>query len=204
VTNPRIRVITCRAQGNGNTKVSPLSNAQRSGKLSNVLSVLALTGASTGTLLDGIHSRVHLLVYDSAPFIIGGLHTSAWVPPLLASLYCVLGGIVLYADYRLAPSDSTTQKAMKHASLSRMAISFAALAAMLELSAVLYTNNVGSSSICVVLAACASLNYLIFDSTKQGLALAVLCALGAPAVPVKIDLLHDLLPHALVLRQAMT
>jgi len=80
----------------------------------------------------------------------------------------------------MAPSDPVTREAMRHASLSKMALSFAALAAMLELSAVLYSNDVPSNTICLALAACAAVNYLIFDSTKQGMAFAVLCAVGAP------------------------
>jgi heat shock protein 5 len=40
---------------------------------------------------------------------------------------------------------------------------------------------VDSSSICVVMALCAFINYLLFDSTKQGMALALACAVAAPA-----------------------
>ena len=34
--------------------------------------------------MDGIHSSVGVLVYDKLPLVHGGLHTSAFVPPLLA------------------------------------------------------------------------------------------------------------------------
>jgi hypothetical protein len=34
--------------------------------------------------MDGIHSRVQLLIYDKLPLVHGGLHTSGFVPPLLA------------------------------------------------------------------------------------------------------------------------
>ncbi len=54
------------------------------GELFSIVTTLGLTGASVGTYLDGIHSRVHVLVYDKLPLIHGGLHTSAIVPPLLA------------------------------------------------------------------------------------------------------------------------
>lgn len=152
------------------------------GKLSSVLVTLAFSGATTGTLLDGIHSRVGVLVYDNAPLVVGGLHTSAWVPPLLAAFYFVMGGLVIFFDSSMAQSDPTTRGALKGASLSKMVMSFGALAAMLELSAILYNSDMQSSTICIVLALCAALNYLIFDSTKQGLALALFCALGAPLV----------------------
>ena len=159
------------------TDATPASVPQ--GKLSSVLLALALSGATTGTLLDGIHSRVQVLVYDSAPLVVGGLHTSMWVPPLLAAFYFVMGGFVIFFDSSMA-SDPTTRGAVKGASLTKMVLSFGTLAAMLEFSAILYTSDVESSSICIVLALCAAINYLIFDSTKQGLALALLCAIGAP------------------------
>lgn len=151
------------------------------GKLSSVLLTLALSGGTTGTFLDGIHSRAQVLIYDSAPIQMGGLMTSLWVPPLLAAFYFVLGGTVIFADSRLAPVDKTTRRAMQHASLSKMALSFGALAAMLELSSYLYSHDYESNTICLILAACAALNYLVFDSTKQGLSLAVMVAVAAPA-----------------------
>lgn len=93
-------------------------------KLGGVLTSLALTGATTGTLLDGIHTRVQLLTYDSMPIVVGGLHTSVWIPPLLATFYVALGGLVLFLDYRMAAmGDRTTHHAMRHAKLSRMALS---------------------------------------------------------------------------------
>lgn len=150
------------------------------GKLSAVLLTLALSGATTGTLLDGIHSRVGLLIYDSAPLQIGGLSTSAWVPPLLAAFYFVMGGLVIFFDSRMVAYDPTTRGALRGANLAKMVVSFGALAAMLELSSYLYSNDVSSSTICLALAFCAAINYLLLDSTKQGLALALLCALGAP------------------------
>lgn len=58
---------------------------------------------------------------------------------------------------------------------------FSALAAMLELSSYLYSNDYSSSSICLILAVLSAINYLIFDGTKQGLLLAVLCSIAAPA-----------------------
>lgn len=100
-----------------------LESASRS-KLTGVLASLALTGASTGTYLDGIHSRVNLLVYDSAPFAVGGLQTSVWVPPLLATFYVALGSLVLFLDGRMAAGgDRPTLHATSHASFARMALS---------------------------------------------------------------------------------
>ena len=58
------------------------------------------------------------------------------------------------------------------------------VAAVLALSSVLYDNNVPADQISWALAGCAAVNYLIFDGTKQGLALALLCALACPAAEV--------------------
>jgi len=139
-----------------------------------------MSGATFGTLLDGIHSRVGLLIYDSAPLQLEGLSTSAWVPPLLAAFYFVMGGLVIYFDSRMVGYDPTTRAALREINLPKMVVSFGVLAAMLELSAYMYSSDMKSSTICLALALCAAINYLVLDSTKQGLALAVLCALGAP------------------------
>lgn len=61
-----------------------------------------------------------------------------------------------------------------------------ALAASLALSSVLYANDVPADQISWVLAACAAANYLVFDGTKQGLALALLCAVACPASEVRV------------------
>lgn len=52
---------------------------------------------------------------------------------------------------------------------------------MLQLSSYLYVEDYSSSTICLILAACAAINYLVFDGTKQGLFIALLCATAAPA-----------------------
>ena len=59
------------------------------------LSTLFLTGCVAGPLLDTIHSRTQLQVYDSLPidFTDFGLdvHSSVWVCPILGVFYVVLG-----------------------------------------------------------------------------------------------------------------
>lgn len=159
------------------------SSSESSKNLGSVLGSLALTGATTGTFLDGIHSKVGVIHYDIMPVSLSGLQTSVLVPPLLSAFYLTLGAITLYADSKMK-NDPVTMASLENACLSRTAASFAALAFMLELSSFLYSNGTASNVICLVLAGFAFLNYLIFDSSKQGLALAVLCALGAPAIEV--------------------
>lgn len=150
-------------------------------RLGQVLGLLGITGATAGTLLDGIHSKVQLLIYDKMSVVIGNLPTSLYVPPLLASFYVVLGGLVLWADYRLSGDVNTQQALRRSDSLFLMVTSFGALAAMLEVSSYLYSNGASYDLICLALAGLAAANYLLFDGTKQGLVLALLCATAAPA-----------------------
>lgn len=152
------------------------------GDVLSIAVTLGLTGATIGTYMDGIHSRAHVLVYDLLPLTHGGLHTSAIVPPLLAAFYMTLGGLYMKGDsWLLDAGDQATETAYRRCSLGTMCLSFGALAATLALSTVLYTNDVPADQISLVLAATAAANYLAFDSTKQGLALALLCALVCPA-----------------------
>jgi hypothetical protein len=77
-----------------------------------------------GTFLDGIHSKVQLLVYDLLPVDVAQLHTSAFVPPLLASFYVVLGGLVLWSDHRMASDLSTRLAVRRSNSLLYLVASF--------------------------------------------------------------------------------
>lgn len=86
---------------------------------------LALTGASIGTYMDGIHTMAQVLIYDQLPLVHGGLHTSAVVPPLLAAYYLTLGGLVLKADdWLLEGGDATTQASYRRCNLGTMCLSF--------------------------------------------------------------------------------
>lgn len=60
-----------------------------------------------------------------------------------------------------------------------------ALAATLALSSLLYAADVPADQIALVMAAAAAANYLVFDGTKQGMALALLCAVVCPASEVR-------------------
>lgn len=126
-----------------------------------------------------------------APITMGGLHTSLLVPPLLGTLYVVLALLAVAAD-SLSPGPATAaaqQRASDSSSVAFLALNFGALAASLALSADLYNSQQPSTVIFGVLAAVTALNWVVFDRTKQGLALAALCGLGAPAAEVVLMVL---------------
>lgn len=111
-------------------KQVPLADPQRwqqryTSKLGPVILALAITGASLGPWLDGIHSRVGLIIYDRLPLTIGSLHTSLTVPILLSAFYAVLGSAFAFFDYRMAAGgDATTQEALGRSSLTQLALCF--------------------------------------------------------------------------------
>ncbi|BDA49345.1 hypothetical protein COCOBI_13-4570 [Coccomyxa sp. Obi] len=169
------------------------------------LAILFLLGATVGPAIDGIHGQVHLLTYDSAAITLGSLHTSAWVFVLLGAFYATLGPCFVALDsLTLRQGSSTvttdaeaetqpglarqvrrwsviaTQRAVSRADPPRAALSLGVVAALHQLSCILYTAGVPYGQISAVLAATAVLNWLLFDGTPQGLALASLCAVGAP------------------------
>jgi heat shock protein 5 len=133
---------------------------------------------------------------------IGGLHSSLWVPVLLGFFYAVLGLLHIGLDglavqqgttsTGFAPLESlqrflsnpgnaeTTQACNSRQSWPLLACNTGVLASLLFLSAVLFDQNVPYGVIGGVLAAGGIVNWKIFDGTKQGFILGVLCAFAAP------------------------
>lgn len=102
---------------------------------------MLLAGAITGPLLDGIHGTVNLLTYDVLPVTIGPLHTALTVPVLLAAFYAVVGCMTVAAD-ELLP-DPATQRALQRCRQPPwVALTAGSVAALLALSAVLYSRDV--------------------------------------------------------------
>jgi heat shock protein 5 len=98
----------------------------------------------------------------------------------------VLGLLTVAAD-NLRPSPATAaaqERASNPSSVAFLAANFGALAAALALSASLYESQQPPSVIFVALAAVTAANWALFDRTQQGIALAALCGLGAPAAEV--------------------
>eukprot|EP00878_Enallax_costatus_P008452 GHUV01008834.1.p1 GENE.GHUV01008834.1~~GHUV01008834.1.p1 ORF type:complete len:285 (+),score=38.33 GHUV01008834.1:1414-2268(+) len=139
-------------------------------------------GAVSGTLLDGIHSRVGLQVYDVAPVTTGPLVTSLIVPPLLGVFYVVLGLLTCLADnLATGPDTSAAQQRSGPAQYPYVALCYGVLAVNLYISASLFEDQIPPGQILAVLSVLTAANWAIFDCTKQGVGLAVLCGLGAPA-----------------------
>lgn len=108
------------------------------------------------------------------------------MPPLLGTFYVVLALLTIAADNN-SPGPATAaaqQRASDSSSVGFLALNFGALAASLALSADLYNSQQPSNVIFGILAAVTALNWAVFDRTKQGLGLAALCGLGAPAAEV--------------------
>lgn len=130
-----------------------------------------------------------------------GLHSSLTIPVLLGAYYLVVGALYLLLDSlaiekEAAPGGSTfsglsqflgstanssaTQSLVERQSWPLLALNTGAVAALLYLSAVLYSNDVPYYQIGAMLAACDAVYWRVFDRTKQGLGLALLCAVAAP------------------------
>ena len=148
-----------------------------------------------------ICSGQHQAGMQVAAFDIGGLHSSLWVPPLLGAFYAIIGSMHTLGDSLatgsfkrssapvaglqsfLGTTENTTATAslQGRVSMPYVALTIGVSAALLYLSAVLYERGLPYSQISGVLAVAAVVNWRVFDQTRQGLMLAVLCTLAAPA-----------------------
>ncbi|PNH04494.1 hypothetical protein TSOC_009321 [Tetrabaena socialis] len=88
---------------------------------------------------------------------------------------------VRHGEDNLNPSPETDSVRARSTDVGFVALSFGVLAALLHLSATLYDQGVPYWQIHAVLGTAAAINWKLFDGTRQGLGLALLCGLGAPA-----------------------
>ncbi|CAI9103568.1 OLC1v1002079C1 [Oldenlandia corymbosa var. corymbosa] len=149
----------------------PKPRAKKTGSdLARLAASLFGTGFVLGPIIDGLHSRVGLVVYQNGAIDIGPLHTNIWVPPLLGLYYTVVGLLQLSLD----PTNA------KAPSLQKTAASLLALVLFIELSAELYKAGTPDNIEAYTLFAAAQLMWLLFDNTASGFLWASILGIACP------------------------
>ncbi|KAH9621456.1 hypothetical protein KSS87_011594 [Heliosperma pusillum] len=166
---------------NGQPRCSSLKQPRRS-SLKTTWPAISVTlfgsGFVLGPLIDGLHSRVDLVVYRTGSIHIGPLSTN--VPVLLGLFYCTVGLLQLYLDERTSPSAKT------QGSLMKTLVSLISLVLFIELIAEMYKSGVPANVEAYALFAGAEFIWFLADRTWFGFALASIVGVACPLAEIPL------------------
>ena len=146
---------------------------------------MAVCGALLGPCLDSFHSHYEVLHYEY-PVVsdfLGFVTTAAWVPPLFGVAGALIGTLYNIGDgavLRRLPRPQT--------SWPRTAVGIAYFISQYWLSGYLSSTGMPHSQLFLLLAVLAAAGFWVFDFTTTGLVVAIMTAVGGPAL--EVGLIH--------------